>query len=118
MDFVTFVLQVIIGLAIGRFIGKFVIELLTRKDVEAEKEKLVQKVMQQVHRIKQEKHGDLFYWFDADSDQFLAQGQTDEEIRKHLLGRFKGHIFLIDNEKAMAGPDLKIVPISSLTANT
>ncbi len=118
MEFITFVLQIVIGLAIGRFIGGLIVNALTRKDVEAEKEKLVQKVMQQVHRIKQEKHGELFYWFDADSDQFLAQGQTDDEIRQHLLERFKGHIFLIDNEKAMAGPDLKIVPISSLTANT
>lgn len=84
----------------------------------AEREELVKKVNNLIHRIKQEKHGDCYYWFDADNDQFLAQGFTDEEIRKHLLSRFKGHIFLINDEKAMAGPNLEIMPVSKLTAKS
>lgn len=89
-------------------------KLVTEK-VDKEKEALVEQVLSILHRIKQEKHGDIFYWFDADSDAFLAQGKDEDEIRNHLLSRFNGHIFLIDNERAMAGPKLATMPISELT---
>lgn len=97
----------VIDLVVSLFAG-------SRKLKTAEREELVEQVAKKIHQVKQEKHGDAFYWFDAETDQFLGQGCTDEEIRVHLLERFKGHIFLIDEKRAMAGPELKLMPIDQI----
>jgi hypothetical protein len=85
----------------------------TKERIEDRKE-LVKKVMSLIHTVKQEQHGDVYYWFDADTDQFLGQGRTDDEIRVHLLERFKGHAFILDEKRALAGPDLKMVSVDDL----
>jgi hypothetical protein len=79
-----------------------------------ERDELVKKVMTMIHQVKQEQHGDVFYWFDADTDMFLGQGKTDSEIKEHLKQRFKGHVFLLDEERALAGPDLALTPVKDL----
>jgi hypothetical protein len=79
-----------------------------------ERDELVKKVMGMIHQVKQEQHGEVYYWFDADTDAFLGQGKTDDEIKEHLKQRFKGHIFLLDEDRALAGPDLKLTPVKEL----
>lgn len=83
--------------------------------VEEEAEKLKEKLSKMIHRIEQEKHGDVYYWFDRDSNEFLAQGKTDDEMINHVKSRFPTHIFIFDDNKAMRGPDWKLVPIQELT---
>lgn len=114
IDFLIFLSQV----AFWYFVTSVVLRLVFRKkdqELEEQREELIDKITKIIHRIKQEKHNDMYYWFDADTDRFLAQGRTDDEIRQHLLSRFKGHIFLINDDQAMAGPELKLMAISELT---
>lgn len=113
-SFFLFLLQVLFWYVVFSFIFRL-IRSNADKEFEKEKEALVKKVNEMIHRIKQEKHGDCYYWFDADSEEFLAQGRDDEEIRQHLLKRFSGHIFLLNDEKALAGPELRTMPIQDLT---
>ncbi len=114
MDFLIFLAEIAFWYFIFSMLFRFLFAK-KQKELLQQHEELVDKITNLIHRIKQEKHGDVYYWFDADTDNFLAQGKSDDEIRKHLLSRFKGHIFLIDDEKAMAGPELKIMPIKELT---
>lgn len=118
MDIISEFLGLFLQMLFWYFVGAVIFRLIrgnAEKEFEKEKEALVKKVNEMIHRIKQEQHGDCYYWFDADNDQFLAQGRNDEEIRQHLLKRFSGHIFLVDNEKALAGPELRAMPIQDLT---
>jgi hypothetical protein len=84
------------------------------KEDSPSREDVAKQVMTMIHTVKQEQHGEIFYWFDADSDAFLGQGKTDDEIKEQLKQRFKGHVFLLDDTRALAGPDLKITPIKEL----
>ena len=52
-------------------------------------------------------HGKDYYWFDADSDQFLGQGKTIQECIDHVKARFPGHIFLYKDNGILAGPEWK-----------
>lgn len=52
-----------------------------------------------VHLVKLENHGDVEYWFDKDSDEFLAQGANFEEIRDTLKSRFPNHVFFCKNQE-------------------
>jgi len=85
------------------------------KIVEQETETLKEKLTSMIHRIKQEKYGDTYYWFDYDNDQFLAQGRTDSEIVDALKKRFPTHIFIVNGDRALRGPEWKLVPIQELT---
>lgn len=112
-EFVGFLIQIALWMVFWHFAFKIVRSFMGQNNDE-ERQELVKKVMDRIHQIKEEKHGDLTYWFDAESDAFLAQGKNDDEIKAHLKGRFKGHIFLLDETRAWAGPDLKLVPISEI----
>lgn len=57
-----------------------------------------------IHEVKIEQRDSVSYWFDAHTDQFLAQGTTREEIITALKCRFKQHIFIID-DGYLLGPD-------------
>jgi hypothetical protein len=112
-EFIIFCLNVafwyfVINTAIKIFIGMQVAKVEQTVEI---KEKLAK----MIHRIKQEKHGDIYYWFDSDDDQFLAQGRTDTEIIDALKNRFPTHIFVLNNEKALRGPEWKLTPIADLT---
>lgn len=113
VEFISFVFQILFWMVVWHFVIKFARAFIAPK--EEEREELIKKVMSVIHQVKQETHGDLTYWFDAESDAFLAQGKSDDEIKEHLKGRFKGHIFLLDETRAWAGPDLKLVPISEIS---
>ena len=62
-----------------------------------------------VHRVKVEEHQGIFYWWDEDSDTFLAQGRTIEEVIDNLKKRFPEHHFFVkDNEDTtyrLKGPE-------------
>ena len=112
VEFVVFFIELMFWVFVAELVIKIIIG--TKKDHKAEREELIQKVIELIHTVEQEKHGDLNYWFDADTGAFLGQGCTEDEIRVHLLERFKGHIFILDEKRAMAGPELKIMPIDQL----
>lgn len=79
------------------------------------REEIVDQINKIVHYVVEERHGNVRYWFDKDTDAFLGQGVTDEEIKLHLKGRFKSHIFVIpEKDIAMIGPELRMVPLTNL----
>lgn len=117
VEFFLFMLQAALWYVIISFVAGLLLKRVEKEAI-TERDAMVTKLAKMIHQVKAEKHGDLYYWFDLETDQFLAQGRDDEEIRKHLLDRFKGHIFLLDDKKAMAGPDLRVMPITELTQKT
>lgn len=65
-----------------------------------------------IHAVKIEKHNGVEYWYDLDSEQFLAQGTTRTELVEALKKRFDGHVFLINEEAEkgiLTGPDFNLV---------
>lgn len=72
---------------------------------------LEQKLETVLHNVKQEKHDDISYWFDDDNDEFLAQGRTTEDVIAHLRSRFKDHIFVINDQHVLVGPEYDIVDL-------
>lgn len=86
-----------------------------KEEIEQEVDELKEKLVKMIHFIKQERHGDLLYWFDAESDQFLGQGASVEEITEHVKNRFPTHIFIIQEaNKYMRGPEWKFKPMTDL----
>lgn len=41
-----------------------------------------------------EKYGDIYYLFDKDTDAFMAQGKTEEELKDVVTKRFPGKRFM------------------------
>jgi len=61
-----------------------------------------------IHSVKSEKHGDVIYFFDENTDVFITQGRNDEELVEGLKARWRDHIFLVSEKYYMAGPDFKM----------
>ena len=75
------------------------------------REQVIEKLNKIVHRVNCEKHQDTYYWFDQDSDEFLAQGRDLDEIKEKLKKRFANHVFVISDRQMLVGPDFKPVEI-------
>lgn len=96
--------DVIVYLVIFWIIGQVVIGIVNAKQKLNEKERneLIEKIDELIHMVKVEKHGEVDYWFDADSGQFLGQGSTFDEAVEHIKSRFPNHIFLFGKDGGMA----------------
>jgi hypothetical protein len=68
----------------------------------ADRMEFLKKLNDSIHQVKVEKHGNMEYWFDQHSDEFLGQGKTLEEIAKVLKSRFPTHLFLLDGRGGIA----------------
>lgn len=77
-------------IALGIVDGWKLVELKQRVE-------LIKEISELIHQVKVEKIGDFEYWFDSESDQFLGQGKTVDEIIAHVKSRFPDHIFLIQD---------------------
>jgi hypothetical protein len=58
-----------------------------------------------IHEVNIEQHGAVSYWFDKETNEFLAQGKTDEELIDHIKKRFPDHIFIVPEKGLLASPD-------------
>lgn len=96
-EFADFCLQ----LLFWYFIGQTVIALLTffvsrRLEQEIEhKEELISLVEELIHSVEVEEHNGVFYWFDQNDGEFLAQGKDMEEAMAQLKNRFPKHVFIL-----------------------
>lgn len=113
-EFVDFLLK---GVFWYFVIGLLTMPLRQKMDQKrADLEETVTKLMTIVHRVSVEKHGEVFYWFDADSNEFLAQGASTNETIAHLKSRFPTHIFLVstkDSKYKLSAPTWEFVPFES-----
>jgi len=60
-----------------------------------------------VHEVKIENNGPIYYWFDKDTDVFLGQGKSEDELINHVKARFPNHMFIIPEKGVLAGPEWK-----------
>ena len=80
------------SLIINLFIHFFLKNRMTENVAQADKE-IVDNIFKKIHPVSIEKHGDIYYWFDSESDHFLAQGKNLAEAVDHLKERFPTDIF-------------------------
>jgi hypothetical protein len=60
-----------------------------------------------IHRVREERNGDLIYWYDQDDGEFLAQGQDQEQIIAVLQSRFPDHMFYLESNQIIGQPHWK-----------
>jgi hypothetical protein len=113
-ELLSLLLQCFLWYMLFKIIFAFIEAWGRHKIIDEHRKELVKHISNIVHYVEQEKHNECYYWFDKQTDEFLAQGQTDEEIKQHLAARFKGHIFVLDDDRALFGPELKTVPVDQL----
>ena len=80
----------------------------------------IDKLEEMVHVVNVEQHGEYFYWFDVDNDEFLAQGKTADETISHLKSRFPNHIFFFqgkDQNYRISAPDWTFIPVDIKITN-
>ena len=96
MDIGTFILcgvlfYVLAQIVLGLHEGFQLVKLNDRLEV-------MKKLNDVIHQVLVEKHGDVEYWYDKDSKEFLGQGKTLEEVINALKARFPDHVFLLKEE--------------------
>jgi hypothetical protein len=99
----------LLWLATTWFIANIVLGVmdgLKQADVEIRKQ-LTKRLDDIIHRVRAEQHDDLIYWYDRDDGEFLAQGQTQEEIIEVLKRRFPDHMFYLDSNQILGQPHWK-----------
>jgi hypothetical protein len=110
---IEFILEFIFWTAVFLFIRKHMDRKMEEKIIH--QNELIKKVNDSTHIIKSEKHGDIEYWFDFHSDEFLAQGKTLNELIVHCKYRFPDHSFYLAEDKLIkyriSGPDWQVSPV-------
>ena len=78
------------------------------------RQKIRDKLDEITHRVKEEKHGDMIYWFDLDDGEFLAQGLTQDDIITALKERFPDHIFFLPTDHYVGFPAWTLTAFESV----
>lgn len=80
------------------FALKFIsLYLKSRNEILAEQlEGLTKQLKEQIIHVNIEKHGSVFYLFEKDTDRFIAQGTSIDEVKEHCLARFKDKTVVAD----------------------
>lgn len=112
-EFLAYLVQVVFWW----FIVQTVLSVLLRmrENKEENFRNMVQRVDEITHRVSVEKHGDTYYWFDVDDNEFLAQGKTTEETIEILKKRFPNHIFFLtteDKKFKLHAPNWQLEPLN------
>lgn len=111
------IIDVVAYLVVFWIVGQVVLGILDarKKFTEQERNELITKLDSMIHMVNVEKHGDVDYWFDNDSGQFLGQGATFNEVVDHIKSRFPEHVFLFGKEGGLAAETgWKLLPPSEL----
>jgi type IV secretory pathway VirB6-like protein len=95
------------------FVVFWLIIKVWQKYLTAKNEALVEQIKDMQTQIKNsiilveiEKHDDIFYLYDKDTREFIAQGTNFDEIREHCKTRFKDRA-VVANEEQMEQLGLK-----------
>ncbi len=89
-DFLSFLIGIVAGLSMAYGVVHWVGQQLVRR-LEAAVEE--EEAKPQIPRIemKVERHGDVWYAFDATNDDFVCQGVDLKELKANFIKRFPGH---------------------------
>lgn len=115
MEFLEFLLWAIFGYFVVQFLWG-IYEGYTTLSQQAQAE-LKKELSKKIHVVKEEQHGTHTYWFDLETDQFLAQGATKEEIIEILKKHYSKHIFILPDEALLHGPKWEPVQLNGDTAH-
>lgn len=110
-EFLAFVVQGIFWWFIIQLV--FSVFLRMRENKEQRFNDMIEKLDEITHRVTVEKHGDMYYWFDSDDNEFLAQGKKLEDTVDQLKKRFPNHIFFLttgDKKYKIASPGWNLEP--------
>lgn len=112
-EFLSFFIEFVFWMFIISLVRAAIIK---HQEAEAQEvDELKEKLVKMIHFVKQEKHGDVLYWFDLDDDSFLGQGVSVEELTEHVKKRFPTHVFITgDADKFLRAPDWQLKPINEL----
>jgi hypothetical protein len=101
------VVYFVLGYVIGSIILKLIRLFMERRHQLSDEDEAAWReyVDQIVHVVREDQVGDMRYWYDRDSETFLAQGRDHEEIVNALKMRFPEGIFVINNNQMIMGPD-------------
>jgi hypothetical protein len=105
------------NLLIGMFIYSLVRGFLTSYEnkITADVDELKDRLRKMIHFVRLEQHGEQLYWFDEETDEFLGQGHTLEDIIVHVKNRFPTHVFVDQTaNRFMRAPEWRPLPISEL----
>lgn len=86
------------------FVFKLMLALLQRRNLEddddemAEPDKVSSTKDSEVIVVNIEKHGDIYYLFERDTDSFVGQGRTEEELKEVVTKRFPGKRFMASED--------------------
>ena len=115
LEFELFCVQILFWTMIVNSILNLINHYLDRPTKE-DYQQLKQQIAKMVHFVREEQHGEMNYWFDEQTDEFLAQGTDFEQIIAQARARFPTHVFIIDDCKhTVSGPDWKITPVGELS---
>lgn len=91
----------IVGLSITWLILKVVAGYLRAKNesLRQDLEELNKQLKEKFISCNIEKHGELFYMFEKETDRFIAQGKDLHELKLHCDSRFKKEIIVADNDQ-------------------
>jgi len=89
------IVWIVAQIALGVIDGMQIIKLTRRLDV-------LKRLNNIIHQVKVEEHSGMEYWYDQDSEVFLAQGKTLEEVITVLKSRFPDHVFLLQGKGGIA----------------
>lgn len=71
--------------------------LIAKNEALAEQVKeMTKQIKEQIIHVNIEKHGEVFYLFEKDTNRFIAQGATFEEVKEHCQTRFKNKSVIAD----------------------
>ena len=69
-------------------------------------EDMTKQIKEQIIHVDIEKHGEVFYLFEKDTNRFIAQGTNFDELKEHCVTRLKNKS-IIANEDQMEQFGLK-----------
>jgi hypothetical protein len=101
------VIQCVFWYFVIKIVMHFVIIYIQNK-LELERQ-MIQYCNEITHQVEIESAGNVQYWFDKDTKQFIAQGTTRAEIISVLKSQWHNHLFLVTDTELLAGPDFNPV---------
>ena len=101
------ILYLILGFVVGAVAYRMLLLVLERYLVWRNTQLLAQLQLADIMVIAQvEQVDDMFFVYNENTQEFLAQGRTWEEIRTHFKSRFPGKVCAIDQATADTIPRL------------
>lgn len=113
IEFIEFMLMGVFWYWVIQLVSQFLLNRHNEKRVQVQE--IVEEMSNLVHNIHEETHDDIKYWYDREDNLFLAQGRDYNEIVNVLKKRFPTHLFLLNENQLLAGPDFKVVNINEET---